>query len=65
MTTEKKEIDTINYFIVGSQGEFVRIMRPVGFLTKEQCLNLAAYLVVCSMSDLEDFTEVYHAIIKS
>jgi hypothetical protein len=39
----------MNKFMVGAQGENLRIMRqPIGALTKEEALNLAAWLMVLS-----------------
>jgi hypothetical protein len=62
-----KKIDTLNQFVVAADttGNHVRVLLPpvrAQPLTREQALNLAAYLVLCSMSDIEDFTEIYHAI---
>jgi len=57
-------IDTTNKFIVGSRGDKISIMRLHVEISKEEALNLAAYLV--SMSDMssnhEDFNKVLTAI---
>jgi len=60
-------IDTLNRFVVSApaQGNSVTILFPPApgqLLTKDQALNLAAYLVTCSLSDLDDFRRVYDAI---
>lgn len=46
-----------NIFFVGAAGDDIVIMRPVpGRLTREQALNLAAWIV--AISDEDEFAEV-------
>lgn len=45
-------MDTENKFMVGVQGDFIRVLKPVPpMLTKAQALNLAAYLVALANDD--------------
>lgn len=56
------EVDTTNKFIVAANSRGIIIMHtPIGVLTKEDALNLAAYLVAIS-GDEERFKEVLEAI---
>lgn len=60
-------IDTTNRFLVGSRGDKISIMVLHTEISKEQALNLAAYLVcMADMSqDHEDFNKVLEAIEKA
>lgn len=52
-------IDTTNRFLVGARGDSVIIMRrPNAELSKEDALNLAAWLVALADPDGEEFKAV-------
>ena len=54
------EIDTTNRFFVGVQGDAVVLLRPVQRLSKDDALNLAAYLVA-----LTDMNNEFPAILEA
>lgn len=43
---DEDEINTMNEFLVGTDGETISVMRSKGVYTKEEALRLAAWLVV-------------------
>ncbi len=61
-TAPDGEIDTMNKFMVASQGDKLVLLNPPrGHISKDDALLLAAYLV--AMADGHDrFTRVYDAV---
>ncbi len=58
--------DTANHFIVGvSEGMFVIQRTPRGYLTREQCINLAAWLIALADPTTAEFARVLQEIKKS
>jgi hypothetical protein len=56
-------IDTGNYFLITAQGENVLIMRPpMRPITREQALNMAAFLVAIADPTRERFEQVLTAV---
>lgn len=56
-------IDTFNRFLVASNGDGVVLLRPAPKrLSKEEALNLAAYLVCCSLATDEEWSAVLTAV---
>ncbi len=56
-------IDTANHFAVGVNGDKLVILRPIlGPLTKDEALNLAAWLVALCNVNNRDFLEKLDAI---
>jgi hypothetical protein len=60
-----EQLDTTNRFAVGSQGGTVRIGLPCGVLTKDDALNLAAYLVAITDPTQAEFTPLLKAILST
>ena len=55
-----------NLFAVGVQGDNVVILKPKTRLTKDEALNLAAWLVVLSRFDFEkEFLPLLHKVENS
>lgn len=58
-----EEINTFNRFFVGLQAGNIVFLRPVPVrITKDQALNLAAYLVSMVDPEGEEFKKVLEAI---
>ncbi len=55
-------IDTSNKFIVGVQGQMINVMKLRARITREEALNLAAYLVLLADPGGEEFEAVKRAI---
>ena len=56
-------MDTANLFAVGSRGEIVTIGRQVTPISKEEALNLAAWLVAMA-DDRDEFPALLEAILR-
>lgn len=58
------EIDTTNKFIVAAQGDAIRVMRPhmATAMSKDDALNLAAWLVALADPGGERFAQVLVAV---
>jgi hypothetical protein len=58
------EIDKVNRFLVGVQGDQIRVMIPVhnAPLTKAEAINLAAYLVALADPAGEKFPALLRAV---
>jgi hypothetical protein len=56
------KIDTTNKFVVCVKRDHVAILNPPTFMTKEEALNLAAYLVTLSFASREEFLAVLDAV---
>ena len=61
--TPKPEIDTLNRFMVGMQGDKIAIPVLHVTLTKDAALNLAAYLVC--MADMTPEHEGFKAVLAA
>lgn len=61
------EIETLNQWMVGSQGRNVRIMAPpLGALSADEAMRLAAWLVTMAQMDAtHPFEEVLKAVQSS
>jgi len=60
------EMDTLNRHLVGMQGGKIVIMSPpLGGMTKEQALVLAAWIVAVADPRGEDFQKVLDAVIST
>lgn len=57
------EIDTLNRFMVGARGDNITIMRFSPLLSKEEALNLAAYLVC--LADNSPTHEEFHKVLSA
>ena len=56
-------INTTNKFFVASRGDNLLFMKPpLGEFSKEDALNMAAYLVVMSFTSDEDFLKHLRAV---
>lgn len=59
----EEPIETLNQFIVAANGDCIVVMHPPNTpLTKEEALNLAAYLVALADPTHERFAKVLKAI---
>lgn len=58
-----KEYDTMNHFVIGTTGDGTLVSHVLRrSFTKDQALNLAAYLVVISGVEREEFNGLVSAI---
>lgn len=57
-----KKIDTTNHFLVGVRGDgLIVVNQPVGVISRERALNLAAWLV--ALADRDDkFEKLLEAV---
>ena len=56
-----------NNFLVGAEGDKTAVLLHPSLgagITKEQVLNLAAYMLACSGQDLDDLRPVYEAVLS-
>ena len=61
-------METSNKFLVGAQGENIIVGLPMraARMTKEDALNLAAWIVALATPDAEkEFTPVLNAVLRS
>lgn len=58
-------LDTTNHFMVSLAGDAIAVIRGIGLITKEEAVNLAAWLVVMSDVSDEDFEALVVAIRNS
>ncbi len=56
------DIDTSNRFFVGAKGARTVVIAPLGDMTRDDVMNVCAWLLTTAMVKREDFDRVLEAV---